>query len=72
MSLTLEKETKQIHASLGKGPLAREVILGLLPLAISLVVIVTVIVGAIDLTAVLLLDVGNRSLTQVNTVEFLH
>ena len=63
------EEESSLKASLGKGPLTREVVLGLLPLAISLVVLVSLFVGASDLTSLVLLDVGNRSLTQAKLVS---
>jgi hypothetical protein len=62
------EESKQEKAISGKGPLAREVILGLLPLIIAIAVMVAIIAGLIDLLSVAMLDVGNRTLAQTKLV----
>ena len=55
--------------SSGKGALAREIILGLLPLVIAIAVMVAIIAGLLDLISVALLSVGNRTVAQTQLVR---
>lgn len=64
-----EEESKQVKASSGRGALAREIVLGLLPLVIAIATTIAVIAGLVEVISVALVNVGNGTLAQTKVVR---